>query len=103
VGEEARVLQERASSSDAAMLIAVQEAFKASDTADASVAAITDAFNRRVGASASNKWVGGFLRRRLRLATIKSRGVYVVPRTERTKVDALAKRFGVAETPGVEA
>jgi hypothetical protein len=64
----------------------------------------TDAFNRRgnAGKSVSNKWVGGFLRRRLRLATTKSRGVYVVPRTERAKVDALATRFGVAETPGVE-
>jgi hypothetical protein len=103
VGEEARVLQERASSSDAAMLIAVQEAFNLSQTGDAAVAMITDIFNRRVGAEhappASNKRVGGILRQRLRLTTVKSHGVYVVPRTERQKVATLAVRFGVAQSP----
>ena len=101
VGEEARVLQERASTSDAAMLVAVLEAYRVGDTGNASVATIADAFNRRVGAPAgqpvSNKWVGNFLRRRLRLATAKSHGLYVVPRTERKKVEVLAARFGVAE------
>ena len=104
VGEEARVLQERASTSDAAMLVAVLEAFRVSDTGSASVAAITDAFNRRTGADAgdgvSNKWVGNFLRRRLRLATTKTHGVYVVPRAERNKVDVLAAKFGVADADG---
>jgi hypothetical protein len=101
VGEEARVLQERASSFDAAMLIAVRQAFNASDNGSASVSAITDAFNSRVsgdnGNPVTNKWVGSFLRQRLHLATMKSRGVYVLPPTQRKRVDALAARFGVAD------
>jgi hypothetical protein len=107
VGEEARVLQERASSLDATMLVAVQEAFNASAAGTASVSSIAEAFNRRasadVGKPVSNKWVGVFLRQRLRLATMKSRGVYVLSLTERAKVEALAVRFGVAEAKRPEA
>ncbi len=96
-GEEARVLQERASSSDAAMLVAVQEAFERSDTGDASLSVIAEIFSRlnESAPAVTSKWVGGVLRRRLRLTTMKSRGIYVVPRGERGKVAVLAERFGV--------
>lgn len=40
----------------------------------------------------SAKWLGTFLRKRLRLLTHKSNGVYVVPRTELPKVLALLDR-----------
>jgi hypothetical protein len=97
--DEARVLQERASSVEATMLAALLDAFVATSSTNATVADVTERFNRKavhdLGRAVSNKWVGGFLRSRLRLATMKSRGVYVVPPTERTKIEALAKRHGV--------
>jgi hypothetical protein len=97
--EEARVLQERASSNEATMLGALYEAISTSPDGRISVSDIANAFNRKAdggrGARVTNKWVGGFLRNRLRVATVKSHGVYVVPATERPKIDALAKRFGV--------
>jgi hypothetical protein len=46
----------------------------------------------------TNKWVGSFIRRRLRLATAKSGGVYVIPLTERQRLEVLAQRFGVMAT-----
>ena len=43
----------------------------------------------------TNRWVGGILRRRLNLRTYKSHGIYVVPATERAKIEALCVRYGV--------
>jgi hypothetical protein len=100
VREEARVLQERASSPDATMLGAILEATAAASDGRISVGAVTDAYNRRAasekGSTVTNKWVGGFLRNRLRLTTVKSHGVYVLSPAEHGKIAALAKRFGVA-------
>ncbi len=104
VGEEARGLQERASGAEAAMLVAVLETFADASAPNAAVSLITENFNRRLqdepSRPVSNKWVGGFLRQRLHLRTMKTSGVYVVPLTERKRVDALAQRYGVAEIRG---
>jgi len=43
----------------------------------------------------TSKWVGGFLRNRLRLTTMKTGGVYVLPRTELAKIESLAHRYGL--------
>jgi hypothetical protein len=62
---------------------------------------VTDRFNTKsaddFGKPMTNKWVGSFIRRRLRLATTKTGGVYVIPPSERARVSALAKRFGVQD------
>ena len=103
VGEAARVLQERAASVEATMLVAIREVFDASSQGDASVAEIASAFGRQPGGFAtSNKWVGGVLRQRLRLKTVKSNGTYVVPRSERAKIDILCVRFGVTGRNAVD-
>lgn len=39
------------------------------------------------------KWVGTFIRQRLRLITQKSNGSYVIPKTEWPKIKALGERF----------
>jgi hypothetical protein len=49
----------------------------------------------RLGKAMGNKWVGSFVRTRLRLDTMKTRGIYVLPQSERPKVDALALRYGL--------
>lgn len=53
------------------------------------------------------KWVGTVLRRRLRLDTQKSHGVYVIPPTEHAKLVRLFEKYGIGpgdgdDTPGVE-
>lgn len=100
-GEEARALQERADSLEAAMLTAISEAFVTSAGAYALIRDVTDRFNavspQDLGRPMTNRWIGGFIRRRLRLATVKTGGVYAVPLAEKAKVDALASRFGVRE------
>lgn len=103
-GEEARVLQERADTLEAAMLTAIAEAFVGASAPHASISDIAMRFNagaaEELGRPMSNKWVGGFIRRRLRLATMKTGGVYVVPSGEQAKMRALAVRFGVAAGRG---
>lgn len=97
---EARAADCAADTSHAAMVAAIVEAFAASSTPHASVSDIAGCFNAATegefGGPMSNKWVGSFIRRRLRLATAKTGGVYVIPPTERPRIEALARRFGVA-------
>lgn len=104
VGEEARVLNERASSVEATMLRALQGALEANPFEPVTVADATRRFN--IGqsegeTSVSNKWAGWFIRTKLRLRTERVRGVYVVPRSQTNAINTLAARFGVAsDRPG---
>jgi hypothetical protein len=41
------------------------------------------------------KWIGYMLRIRLKIATRKSGGIYIVPASERPKVEALRARYGL--------
>jgi hypothetical protein len=43
----------------------------------------------------TNRWIGTILRKKLNIQTYKSHGVYVVPMTERSKVELLCGRYGV--------
>lgn len=45
------------------------------------------------------KWVGSFIRQRLRLITLKSNGTYVIPLSEHPKILALAERFALRTEP----
>ena len=106
-GEEARVLQERASTLEAALLASLLAALAVSQAPHVTVGDVAQRFNQRacadLGKPMSNKWVGGLLRNRLRLATVKTGGVYAVPRTERAKIEALAKRYGLMSDQGAAA
>jgi len=98
-GEEARVLQERADTLEAAMLRAIVETFETATTPHAAISDITEHFNAlaadELGRRMTNKWVGGFIRRKLRLATMKTGGVYVLSHTQRKRSEELATRFGL--------
>lgn len=87
---------DRSPSLDGIMLKAVLETFADGSGACAAVRDIADRFNAatssRFASGMTNKWVGGYLRTRLGLATTKTRGLYVVPATERDRVESLASR-----------
>lgn len=99
--EEARVIEERASTFEATMLKSIIGAFNSAQTPHATISEITQRFNQvawsEMGKPMTSKWIGGFIRNKLRLSTTKTSGVYVVPQTEYAKVRVLAKRFGVLE------
>ncbi len=104
VGEEARVLNERASSVEATMLCALRGALEASSSDPVTIADATRRFNANQAANegpVSNKWAGWFIRTKLRLRTQRVRGVYVVPRSETSAILTLATRFGVAHPTDV--
>ena len=100
VAGEARVLNERASSAAHTMLGVVIEAFRDASTPHVSIAELAERFSRispeKLYRRPTNKWVGCVLRDQLRLVTTKTGGVYVVPQTERPKIEALAARAGLS-------
>jgi hypothetical protein len=81
------------------VLEAVLAAFAAHEDSAPSIGEITERFNElfpaEYGARMQPKWIGGVVRTRLRLATRKSNGVYLIPVTERPKLDTLAHRYGL--------
>ena len=76
------------------MLEAVTDTFAAGTGAFAAVRDIADRFNARTRTrfteGMTNKWVGAYLRTRFGLATTKTRGLYVVPASERDRVTSLS-------------
>lgn len=93
---------ERRDTIEAGVIQALVEAFEGADAAFVVVGEVTDRFNARhiseYGQSFSKKWIGGIIRQRLRLDVRRSHGVYVIPVSERSKIDSLAVRYGVASS-----
>lgn len=92
---------ERSASAEAGILEVLAELLSEPGRANIPVSEVTAAFVGRFGQEydrpITNRFVGGILRKRLRLLTYKSHGVYVVPATEKPKVDQLCIRYGVIE------
>jgi len=90
---------ERSETAEAGVLRAASAAFAATKGANASVGEVAGYFNREhsaeYGGARSNKWIGHILRTRLHLVTRKSDGVYVVPATEKPKIESLIARLGL--------
>lgn len=59
------------------------------------VAGMTERYGSEYDRPITNRWIGGILRRRLGIQTYKSHGVYVVPASERAKVEVLSARYGI--------
>lgn len=100
VGAQVRIHDERRASFEGVMVASLIHVMRSTDAHDVAVGQVADRFNAlvgpEVGRTFTRKWVGAFLRSRLRLATTKSRGVYVVPPEELPKLRALADRYGHA-------
>lgn len=98
VSQNDQIMADRRAKPEAGVVAALMAAFAASDKHHVLLGAITDRFNdaheAAYGHPMTHKWVGYILRVRLGIATHRSGGVYVVPVSERTKVNALARRYG---------
>lgn len=101
VHQNSRALWERSELTEARVLAVLRAAFAKTPGKPVQVRAITDGFNTTSEAESvtpiTNKSVGHVLRTRLRIATCRIHGVYVVPHTERDKTETLAARYGLAQ------
>jgi hypothetical protein len=99
VGEEARVLSERASSLEATVLRAVCEVARMTGLGPIPLKAVAQTFCRKTSGnlqdSITSKTIGFVVRTKLRLPTVKSNGNYAIPATSRPQITALAVRFGI--------
>lgn len=97
--EQEQIVQDRSASPEAAVVSVLDELFSINPDQALPVSLIaeraTTSSSLRIGRTVTPKWLGWFLRAKLRLATTRTRGVYVLQPTERLKVQALAARFGV--------
>jgi hypothetical protein len=96
---QASIVAERGLLMEAQVLEILAELVLTSSRPVVPVADITANLIERYGAeyerSITNRWIGGILRKKLNLQTYKSHGVYVVPLTERPKIELLCGRYGV--------
>jgi len=97
VQEQAEQKDRRSGTVEARILGILREAFSTSDATPVSMGVIADRFNAAHGAEygqpVSDKWVAHVVRKSLRLPTRKSNGVFIVPVSEKPKIDALSARY----------
>ncbi|MGY3347193.1 MULTISPECIES: hypothetical protein [unclassified Bradyrhizobium] len=96
------IIAERGLLMEAQVLEVLIEQMLSSNRRVVPVADVTIGMIRRYGTEydvpLSNRWIGSILRKKLNLQTYKSHGVYVVPTSEREKVEMLCQRYGVSVT-----
>lgn len=96
-----KLYAERSSSIEAGVLEAMQDLFKQNTSGSIPVSQVAAIFIDRFSGEYQHpitvRIIGGVLRKRLRLVTYKSHGVYVIPATEKPKVAELCIRYGVTE------
>ena len=85
---------------EAQVLDTVASFVREGEGARISIKAIAERFARRHGADygghVSPKWIGTIVRRKLHVRTTKSHGVYVIPLSERPRLQRLFERYGIA-------
>ena len=93
------LVSERGMQAEAQVLEVLAELIEVSERTVVAVADVVSLLVERYGSDyerpITNRWVGGILRKRLNLQTYKSHGVFVVPITERPKIELLCVRYGV--------
>lgn len=99
VSAEARVTTKRAASPPVTMVRLLHKMFQTAPTPYLTVSDVTHVYNQQAMRPLTPKGIGALLRGPLGLVTSKTRGVYVIAQSERGKVDALAKRYGVPSEP----
>ena len=105
-GAEKQLRVERSGSPEGQLLDVVLTLTGKDNSAHITVAAITEAFTLRFGKEyerpISPRYVGHLLRNRLRLATYKRHGNFVLLTTEHEHLRVLAERYGIESSGDVE-
>jgi hypothetical protein len=100
---EALLRTSRSASPEGQLLEVVLALVKETRTSPVSVAAITTAFAERYGKEFGDpltpRYVGHLLRNRLRLATVKRHGNFVLAPAQTTHLTVLAERYGLSARP----
>jgi len=95
--EQSTRIDQRRDTVEVRVLAILREAFSKSDSTAISMGTIAERFNTAHGAEygqpVSDKWIAHVVRKSLRLSTRKSNGVFIVPVTEKPKIDALSSRY----------
>jgi hypothetical protein len=93
------LVSERGLLAEAQVLEVLADLMDASERTVVSIAdvaaALTDRYGSEYERPITNRWVGGILRKRLNLLTFKSHGIFVVPITERARINLLCTRYGI--------
>jgi hypothetical protein len=101
-----KLYAERASSIEASVLEVIHDLYARSPDGIISLSSITTTFASRFCGDFDRpitiRGVGNIVRRRLRLLTYKRNGIYVIPASEKSKVDELCIRHGVVQRDHVE-
>jgi hypothetical protein len=104
---QADLVAERGLLAEAQVLEILADLMGGTDRSVIAVGDVTAGLIERYGSEydrpITNRWVGGILRKRLNLQTYKSHGVYVVPVSERTKIELLCTRYGITSIADVAA
>ena len=97
MNEQAEYMNNRRETVEARVLAILREAFDATDASPVSVGVVANRFNAAYGSEygqpVRDKWIGHVIRKSLRLSTSKSKGVYIVPVSEKPKIDGLWARY----------
>lgn len=98
-GLEQDMRTEKSSTPEGELLTLLAELMETTARSSIPLGEITTLFTERHGADydrpITTRYVGHLLRTRLRLHTEKSHGVYVVPLSEKSKIDALCLKYGI--------
>jgi len=96
------MIVERGMDVEAQVLEVIRDVAAESTKGSLTIKEITAAFSERYGeeyeAPVTNKWIGTIIRRKLKLKTQKSHGVYVIPLAERPKLKHLYQKYAIAES-----
>lgn len=96
---EGQLYRDRSATIEAGVLEILLELLQEPDRNHITIAEVTKTYSDKFGADyerpTTNRMIGSVVRKRLRLSAYKSHGVYVIPTTEREKIEHMAKRFGV--------
>lgn len=106
-GLEKELRAEKSSAPEGELLVILSELMEDFSRISIPLSEITRLFVERHGAdydrSITNRYIGYLLRKRLRLHTHKSHGVYVVPLSEKSKIEALCARYGISRNSSDDA
>lgn len=96
-----KLYAERSTSMEASVLKVLHEMYSRDSVSAIALSDLTATFNGQFagefGRLVPVREIGGVLRKRLRLITYKSHGVYVLPLSEKPKVTELCIRYGVMD------